>query len=162
MYLKYSRTLLLLFTATLPLGHHTTTPPEHFPIDNENTTYGQFETASATITDCIPPYCYDIVNKTLKNIQNDNLIAPINKAAPTAASKSYDSDRSMNNPPSYAANFDEQHWARSSVIYGLLTIANTDFVNERCHSELQYIYNGIRRKEIWAIKGMYANFFIIT
>ena len=41
----------------------------------------------------------------------------------------------------------------TSVIYGLISIAEPDELSERCYDELQQIYEGIQQKEIWALKG---------
>lgn len=41
----------------------------------------------------------------------------------------------------------------TSVLYGLISIAERDELSERCYDELQQIYEGIRQKEVWALKG---------
>ncbi|XP_058121639.1 O-acyltransferase like protein-like [Anopheles ziemanni] len=40
----------------------------------------------------------------------------------------------------------------TSVLYGLLSIADRDGLSERCYRELQRVYDGIQQKEIWAMK----------
>ncbi|XP_053687195.1 nose resistant to fluoxetine protein 6-like [Sabethes cyaneus] len=40
----------------------------------------------------------------------------------------------------------------TSVIYGLISIAERDELSEQCYGELQQIFEGIQQKEIWALK----------
>ena len=40
-------------------------------------------------------------------------------------------------------------------MYGLIKVAATSNLNIKCYNEMQYIYDAIHRKEIWAIKGSY-------
>uniref|UniRef100_A0AAG5D623 Nose resistant-to-fluoxetine protein N-terminal domain-containing protein n=1 Tax=Anopheles atroparvus TaxID=41427 RepID=A0AAG5D623_ANOAO len=40
----------------------------------------------------------------------------------------------------------------TSVLYGLISIAERDGLSERCYRELQRVYLGIQQKEIWAMK----------
>lgn len=56
--------------------------------------------------------------------------------------------------------FSQQHvhsdrLAGSSIIYGLLSVAALKGERGQCFSELNQIYEGIQRKEIWAMKGMH-------
>lgn len=44
--------------------------------------------------------------------------------------------------------------ASSSIIYGLLSVAAHKGERGQCFSELNQIYEGIQRKEIWAMKGI--------
>uniref|UniRef100_A0A182UED3 Uncharacterized protein n=1 Tax=Anopheles melas TaxID=34690 RepID=A0A182UED3_9DIPT len=41
----------------------------------------------------------------------------------------------------------------TSVLYGLISVAERDELSERCFRELQRVYHGIQQKEIWAMKG---------
>lgn len=41
----------------------------------------------------------------------------------------------------------------TSVLYGLISIAERGELSDRCYDELQQISEGIRQKEIWALKG---------
>lgn len=138
----------------------------HHSHDNENTTHGQLSQSRSTIAACVLPHCYDIINGTgdaksrmpndqiARNSANTNTkahyetashwMADGNVAATAAASAA-----------SPSINIDDQHWASSSVMYGLLTHNTKDYVNEQCYGELRQIYNGIRRKETWAIKGQW-------
>ncbi|XP_055537122.1 uncharacterized protein LOC129725377 isoform X2 [Wyeomyia smithii] len=40
----------------------------------------------------------------------------------------------------------------TSIIYGLISIAERDELSEQCYGELQQIFEGIQQKEIWALK----------
>ncbi|XP_062553181.1 uncharacterized protein LOC134218266 [Armigeres subalbatus] len=40
----------------------------------------------------------------------------------------------------------------SSVLYGLISIAERGELSDRCYDEMQQIYEGIKQKEIWALK----------
>lgn len=44
----------------------------------------------------------------------------------------------------------------TSVLYGLISIAERDELSERCFRELQRVYHGIQQKEIWAMKGKFG------
>ena len=41
----------------------------------------------------------------------------------------------------------------SSVIYGLVSTAEENQLNQQCYNEIMQIYHGINRKEIWAMKS---------
>ncbi|XP_050073832.1 nose resistant to fluoxetine protein 6-like [Anopheles maculipalpis] len=45
----------------------------------------------------------------------------------------------------------------TSVLYGLISIAERDELSERCYRELQRVYHGIQQKEIWAMKVLDAS-----
>uniref|UniRef100_A0A182R0D9 Nose resistant-to-fluoxetine protein N-terminal domain-containing protein n=1 Tax=Anopheles farauti TaxID=69004 RepID=A0A182R0D9_9DIPT len=45
----------------------------------------------------------------------------------------------------------------TSVLYGLISIAERDELSERCYRELQRVYSGIQQKEIWAMKVLDAS-----
>ncbi|XP_055629857.1 nose resistant to fluoxetine protein 6-like [Toxorhynchites rutilus septentrionalis] len=45
----------------------------------------------------------------------------------------------------------------TSVIYGLISIAEREELSEQCYDELQQIYEGIQQKEIWALKVLDAS-----
>ncbi|XP_061401258.1 uncharacterized protein LOC133337009 [Musca vetustissima] len=51
----------------------------------------------------------------------------------------------------------EDHLERSSIIYGLVKVANESNVNPSCHRHLKSIRRGILRKEPWAIKALDAS-----
>ncbi|XP_073848850.1 nose resistant to fluoxetine protein 6-like isoform X2 [Musca autumnalis] len=51
----------------------------------------------------------------------------------------------------------EDHLERSSIIYGLVKVANESNVNPSCHRHLKNIRRGILRKEPWAIKALDAS-----
>lgn len=41
----------------------------------------------------------------------------------------------------------------SSIIYGLIVAAEENQLNQQCFNEIMQIYQGINRKEIWAMKS---------
>lgn len=41
----------------------------------------------------------------------------------------------------------------SSVIYGLLTTASENQLNQKCHKEITRILHGIHKREVWAMKS---------
>lgn len=157
---------------SLPLAHHTNRNTSSNnnnddasssiaidPFDTENSTHRQ---PSLTIAECIPPYCYDVVNKTLNTIQNDKL--PLKQTVSTSEtitgttttnSGYHQSERFDDDSHTFTTNIDDTHWSSTSVMYGILMLATRDYVNEQCYSELRMIYNGIRRKDAWAIKGQF-------
>lgn len=138
----------------------------HHSHDNENTTHGQLSQSLNTLAACVLPHCYDIINDTVATANKDHLAADeiARNSANTKANNNYETWLANNDgsdagsatataTASPTINIDDQHWASSSVMYGLLTHNTKDYVNEQCYGELRQIYNGIRRKEIWAIKG---------
>lgn len=161
---KLTMQLLLLFVVSLPLVAHTNSSPSTdtvHPLDAENTTHGgQLTPALGTIAACALPYCHDITNKTANNSPpSDN--APKLLFSTNASRHNYESEQiatidTVTNQP-FAINIDDQHWASSSVVYGLLTLNTRNYVNDQCYNELRQIYNGIRRKEVWAIKGQWIH-----
>ncbi|XP_050094113.1 nose resistant to fluoxetine protein 6-like [Anopheles aquasalis] len=46
---------------------------------------------------------------------------------------------------------------QTSVLYGLISIAERDAMSARCYRELQRVYHGIQQKEIWAMKVLDAS-----
>lgn len=55
----------------------------------------------------------------------------------------------------FAPSFKEYDRLKStSILYGVAQIATQWPQQTKCSRELNQIYNGIHRKEIWAIKGM--------
>lgn len=153
--MQFEHQLMLLLIASLPLVSYTNSSPSSdtiHPLDTENSTHGQLTPPMGAFTACALPYCYDIINKTAHNYGppiGDKVKQSIGSPS---TRNSYESERIATHQP-YANNIDDQHWASSSVMYGLLTLDTRHYVNERCHSELRQIYNGILRKEAWAIKG---------
>jgi hypothetical protein len=41
----------------------------------------------------------------------------------------------------------------SSILYGIVLLAQENELNQKCYNEIMQIYDGITRKEIWAIKS---------
>jgi hypothetical protein len=53
----------------------------------------------------------------------------------------------------------------SSIIYALILIAEENQLNQQCYNEIMQIYDGINRKEIWAMKSefrYFVVFFLVT
>lgn len=152
--------LLLLITSSLSQASHINTnvtllDKKHLH-NSENTTHGPL---LSSITACVLPHCYDIKNDTANNNRpsNDDVLNQSIGSSPPRNSN-YETNQRMDNidlanRQPYAINIDDRHWASSSVMYGLLTIDTKNYVNAQCYNELRQIYNGIRRKETWAIKG---------
>lgn len=138
---------------SLALAHRSNNAPSDamYPLDTENTTHGQLSTPLAAIAACVPPYCYDIINKTVSDIENRD---PKLATASADSAGGYQSERFNDDSQTFVSHADDRHWSSTSVMYGLLMLANSDYVNEQCHAELRMIYNGIRRRDIWAIKGL--------
>lgn len=151
MHLNYMQPLTVIFMIAFVSAHHPNniSSDAMYPLDTENITHGQLNTPLPIIAACVPPYCYDIINKTVNDIENSN------PKLVTASSNSMDDYQSERlNSDIFERHSDDRHWSSTSVMYGLLMLANRDYVNEQCHTELRMIYNGIRRREIWAIKGL--------
>uniref|UniRef100_A0A1A9USB3 Nose resistant-to-fluoxetine protein N-terminal domain-containing protein n=1 Tax=Glossina austeni TaxID=7395 RepID=A0A1A9USB3_GLOAU len=51
----------------------------------------------------------------------------------------------------------EFHLERSSIVFGLIKVANASNVNSRCHFHLKNIERGVLRKDSWAIKVLDAS-----
>lgn len=47
----------------------------------------------------------------------------------------------------------ESYLADSSILYGLLKKLNESYVSDTCNEHLQMVYQGINRKDVWAMKG---------
>lgn len=142
MHFKYVRLLLLLclaFMASLALAHFPNNTPsvEMHSLDTEPTTHEQ--------------YCNDTIRNTVSNHQNSD---PNLLTAPTPGTDANQGERFSGDSQTFETNTEDTCWSSTSVMYGLLMLANkSDYVNEKCHAELRMIYNGIRQREVWAIKG---------
>lgn len=134
---KISVVLLHVFATTLPIGQHSL---ESFSVlatdinvnQTRQPTIDQMDTVTATqpiITEtCTDHYCY---NLTSDHTTTDNDMT-------STAPKGYD------------------HYHSASILYGILALASDQYQSNQCHRELRHIYQGIHRKEIWAIKGWYC------
>lgn len=59
----------------------------------------------------------------------------------------------LHNVGSSAKSFNTERLKHSSVLYGLVMNAEKHQLNHQCFSEIMQIYEGINKKEIWAIKS---------
>lgn len=59
----------------------------------------------------------------------------------------------LHNVGSSAKSFNTERLKHSSVLYGLIMNAEKNQLNHQCFSEIMQIYEGINKKEIWAIKS---------
>lgn len=134
---KISVLLLHIFATTLPIGQNSM---ESFSVQatdiNVNQTHqpnmDQMTTVTATqpiITEtCTDRFCYNLTGEHI----------------------STDIDMSSTAPKGY------DHYRSSSILYGILALASEQYQSNQCDRELRQIYRGIHRKEIWAIKGIFA------
>lgn len=163
---KLSVILLHLFTTTtLPISHNASNSLNAFATAINDSSYrSQLHrlptiTTTATIsTDtCNAPHC----NRLLQNKNNSK------DGERTQHSEHHDkliqSAKAAGDNNSTAEMmvrlFSRQHMqsdrlASSSIIYGLVSVAAQKGESNQCFSELNQIYEGIQRKEIWAMKGM--------
>lgn len=138
---KISVILLHLFTTTLPISQHSLNSISVLAsnIDTNDTQSEIRELSAKVMTSilsetCSGQYCYSKMNETARVIDQH-------------ASKSTSSHRQ---------HFDRL--ASTSILYGILKTAaeqRSHQQNSKCHNELNQIYEGIHRKKIWAIKGLY-------
>ena len=59
----------------------------------------------------------------------------------------------LHNVGSSGKSFNTERLKHSSVLYGLVMNAEKHQLNHQCFSEMMQIYEGINKKEIWAIKS---------
>jgi hypothetical protein len=57
------------------------------------------------------------------------------------------------NDASNAYNSYNDRLRHSSILYGIVLLAQDNELNQKCYNEIMQIYAGIGRKEIWAIKS---------
>lgn len=97
---------------------------------------------------CTNEYCVNL-NKSdtnLNNINNhNNLIDYGTTSDPTAASHLLFSGKNL--------NINREHLRRTSVIYGLISISSNELLSDACYTDLQRVFEGIHKKEVWAMKG---------
>lgn len=48
----------------------------------------------------------------------------------------------------------ENYLAGSSILFAILKKLNESYVTDTCNEHLQMVYEGINRKEVWAMKGI--------
>lgn len=150
MNLKIYLILLHLFSSTLPISNNagnslnvlaSTVNDSTSPINKISI----ITTALKTET-CNASYCYKNIDREEK-LKNDRLelIQLAKKAGENKTAKVL-----TNTIP---VHLQRNRLISSSMIYGLLTLAGQKAERTQCYNELGQIYDGINRKEIWAIKG---------
>lgn len=124
---KISVILLHLFTQTLPIKQNSTHPLTALAanIDTQSKIQ-QFSNLPTTIVSqtCNGQFCYKMSNETTTNATKTQI----------TSFKKHDQLKS------------------SSVLYGILEIASKREIGDTCYRELNLIYSGVHRREIWAIK----------
>lgn len=156
--LKISVILLHLFTTTLPISHNAGTSLNVFASTlNDSSPIQKISTIAKATTrhseSCTPPYCYNLINNDTRldeTLKNDR-IELIKSAKEAGENKTMDWLANMAIP----VHIQNNRLITSSMIYGLLTLAAQKPEKTQCNSELGQIYDGINRKEIWAMKGKY-------
>lgn len=164
MNLKLSVILLHLFTTTtLPISHNASNSLDAFASAINDSSYRSHLHRLSTITTtatisadtCNAPHC----NRLLQNdsesagrVQRHEQYSDPIQSGKTAADN--------NGTAEVMTRFFSQQYMQSdrlvssSIIYGLLSVAAQKGERGECFSELNQIYEGIQRKEIWAIKGI--------
>lgn len=61
-------------------------------------------------------------------------------------------DSFLNEPSSIYSSYNE-HLKHTSLLYGIALLAQENELNQKCYNEIMQIYDGINRKEIWAMKS---------
>lgn len=159
MHLKISVILLHLFTTTLPISQQSanTLSVLATSTDRNDTQSSQIRriatiTTTTTITTetCNEPYCYNLLNRT------NEMSTPFQQPSSAHGEQSHfvsnnDSVELLSNV--IASHVNDDRLMSSSIVYGLLKIANSKKSRNTCITELNKIYDGIHRKEIWAMKG---------
>lgn len=92
------------------------------------------------------------------------LLLPISCAIWTIDCQHVEGQRHMTNQTNIRHSFCEVQSApkkptlvgqSSSILYGLLKKLNASYVDDVCNEHLQLVYDGINRKESWAMKGLF-------
>lgn len=119
----------------LTIGQHTSRSfgvlANNIDANETQTKLRQISTLSTTSTivsdTCNDRFCYSPINDTI----NRNL-------------------------PDIVPSYTEYDKLKStSILYGVVKIASQRTHENQCYRELNKIYDGIHRKEIWAIKGLF-------
>lgn len=125
MNLKISVILLYIFTTMVSIRQLSASNIDTNETQSKIGKISTITTASTIVSEtCNDRFCYGPLNETVNNVQ---AIAP--------SYKEYDRLKS------------------TSILYGIVKIASERPQVNKCYRELQQIYDGIHRKEIWAIKG---------
>lgn len=126
-----SITLLYVFAITVSISQYFSLGVLASTIDVNETQskirkISTITTTSTIVSEtCNDRFCYSLINDTTNNFKE---FAP--------SFKDYDRLKS------------------TSILYGVVKIASQRSQTTKCYRELSHIYNGIHRKEIWAIKGI--------
>lgn len=64
------------------------------------------------------------------------------------------SSQKLQSLPNRSTAARENYLAASSILFALLKKLNESYVTDTCNEHLQMIYEGIKRKEVWAMKGI--------
>lgn len=127
MNLKISIVVLYILTATVSIRQLSASNIDTNETQSKIGKISTITTASTIVSDtCNDRFCYGPMNETTNN-NNVQAIAP--------SYKEYDRLKS------------------TSILYGIVKIASDRPQVNKCYRELHQIYDGIHRKEIWAIKG---------
>lgn len=134
---KLSILLLHCFTVTVPISRYAVKPLTATATSiDANETQSKIRkiskiTTTATIVSetCINRFCYNPLNETAATTTNN-------------ISKEF--------APSYKVY---DRLKSTSILYGIVKIASQRPQTNKCYRELNQIYSGIHRKEIWAMKG---------
>lgn len=127
---KISVILLHLFTQTLPIKqnstHSLTALAANIDINDTQSKIRQFSNLPTTIVSqtCNGQFCYKMSNETTTNATKTQI-------------RSFEKHDQLKS---------------SSVLYGILKVASKREIGDTCYHELNQIYNGVHRREIWAIK----------
>lgn len=143
MNIKVSVVLLHFLTITVPISQYTAKSFSVLASDIEvNETQSKIRKISTIMTTativsetCNDRFCYSPTNETT--------------ATTTTTNKSKE----------FAPSYKEYDRLKStSILYGVVKIAaqrsQAETATDKCYRELNQVYDGIHRKEIWAIKGM--------
>lgn len=149
MSLKISVVLLHLFSTTLPTSNHAGSSLNVLASAlNDSSPLQRISIITTTTADpCNASYCYrDIGIDERMNNERIELIESAKKAAgANETQRPFASTIPM--------HIQRNRLTSSSMVYGVLTLAVQKADKSRCYNELGQIYDGINRKEIWAIKG---------
>lgn len=145
MNIKVSVVLLHFLTITVPISQYAAKSFSVLASDIEvNETQSKIRKISTIMTTativsetCNDRFCYSPTNETTAQAAT----ATVNKSKEFAPSyREYDRLKS------------------TSILYGVIkTAAQRSQMDDKCYRELNQIYDGIHRKEIWAIKGKTKN-----
>lgn len=133
---KTSVVLLFIFATTLPFGQQSM---ESFSVMATNINENQTQ-ANIDVTSTQPMLSETCTDRFCYNLTSEHMNAEIDLRS--TAIKGYD------------------HYRSYSILYSILEMASDRYEGNQCHRELIQMYNGIHRKEIWAMKGNFKCIFV--